>query len=263
MDEPKPDIETQLLGITHQLLSDLHNLRAVRGLTLTADLERQLGIGSIEKAELFHRIEQNFSVQLPEALLSQVDTLQELVKSIQEANPYIKPVSLAHFPKISGSQIDPSKANTLAEVLEIYATDESDRPHIFLQNDRGEEKIISYGLLFNTAKKIAGGLQKSGLKPDQTVAIMLPTGEEFFYAFFGILIAGGIPVPIYPPFRAKKLEEYVQRESKILTNAQTHTLISFHEVTKLNQLLKSFVPPLKNITTVGDLLHINEKTKNH
>lgn len=261
MQTPKPEIEQQLLGITHALLTDLHNIRALAGLSLTADLEKQLGIGSIEKAELFLRIEQNFGIQLPEALLTQVDTLQDLVKSIQEAHPYAKPVALAHFPKIPRSQIDPSKANTLYEVLDEYAQHEADRPHIFLQNDRGEERIISYGLLSTTAKKVAGGLQKLGLKPNQTVAIMLPTSEEFFYAFFGVLIAGGIPVPIYPPLRANKLEEYIQRERKILCNAQSFALISFHEVSSLNNLLKSFVPLLKHITTVRELLELEVNPK--
>ncbi len=261
MKTPKPEIEEQLLGLTHKLLTDLHNLRALAGLSLSADLEKQLGIGSIEKAELFLRIEQHFGIQLPEALLTQIDTLQDLVISIQEAHPYATPVALAHFPKIPRSQIDPSTAKTLFEVLEEYAQHESDRPHIFLQNDRGEERIISYGLLSSTAKKVAGGLQKLGLKPNQTVAIMLPTSEEFFYAFFGVLIAGGIPVPIYPPLRANKLEEYIQRERKILSNAQTFALISFHEVATLTNLLKSFVPALKHVTTLRDLLLLDGKTK--
>ena len=261
MDTNSQDIEEQLLGITQQLLIDLHNVRATRALSLHADLERHLGIGSIEKAELFHRIEKQFDIQLPEALLSEADTLQDLVDAIREAHPYIKPVSFAHYPKVSESHVDPTKATTLLELLETYASKEEDRPHIFLQDDQGNEKIITYGLLNKIAKKVAGGLQKLGLKPDQTVAIMLPTGEEFFYAFFGVLMAGGIPVPIYPPFRAKKLEEYIQRESKILSNAETYTLISFHEVTKLSQLLKSFVRPLKHITTINDLLHIDGKVK--
>ena len=37
----------------------------------------------------------------------------------------------------------------------------------------------------------------------QTVAIMLPTGLGYFFSFLGILQAGGIPVPIYPPARPK------------------------------------------------------------
>ncbi|OZA92651.1 MAG: hypothetical protein B7X57_07560, partial [Erythrobacter sp. 34-65-8] len=47
----------------------------------------------------------------------------------------------------------------------------------------------------------AAGLQGLGLQPRQTVAIMLPTSREYFFAYFGVLLAGGIPVPIYPPAR--------------------------------------------------------------
>jgi acyl-CoA synthetase (AMP-forming)/AMP-acid ligase II len=33
------------------------------------------------------------------------------------------------------------------------------------------------------------------LEPGNTVAIMLPTGRDYFFSFFGILLAGGVPVP--------------------------------------------------------------------
>ncbi len=43
-------------------------------------------------------------------------------------------------------------------------------------------------------------------RPGESVAIMLPTSAGFFEAFFGVLYAGGVPVPIYPPFRPAQLE---------------------------------------------------------
>ena len=33
---------------------------------------------------------------------------------------------------------------------------------------------------------------------------MLPTGRDYFFAYLGILLAGGVPVPIYPPFRGAR-----------------------------------------------------------
>ena len=48
---------------------------------------------------------------------------------------------------------------------------------------------------------------------------MLPTSRAFFVSYAGILLAGAIPVPIYPPFRADRIEEYAARQSAILNNA--------------------------------------------
>ena len=48
---------------------------------------------------------------------------------------------------------------------------------------------------------MAAGLRERGVAPGDRVALMLRTEAAFFDAFFGVLLAGGVPVPIYPPFR--------------------------------------------------------------
>jgi acyl-CoA synthetase (AMP-forming)/AMP-acid ligase II len=45
----------------------------------------------------------------------------------------------------------------------------------------------------------AAQLTQAGLQPGQMVAIMLPTCKEYLYSFYGVLLAGGVPVPLYPP----------------------------------------------------------------
>ena len=82
---------------------------------------------------------------------------------------------------------------------------------------------------------------------------MLPTGEDFFFAFFGVLLAGGVPVPIYPPFKASRLEEYAQRQSRILQNAGARFLITFRQAEKLARLLKPGIPSLRGVVTVPEL----------
>ncbi len=59
--------------------------------------------------------------------------------------------------------------------------------------------------------------------------IMLPTSREFFLTFAGTLLAGATPVPIYPPFRADRIEEYAERQSAILANAGARLLVTFRE----------------------------------
>ena len=52
-----------------------------------------------------------------------------------------------------------------------------------------------------------------------TVALMLPTGTDFLRPSRASSIAGAVPVPIYPPVRLDRLEEYAQRQSAILADA--------------------------------------------
>src|SRR5271155_3619654 len=76
---------------------------------------------------------------------------------------------------------------------------------------------------------------------------MLPTCAEFFYTFAGILLAGGIPVPIYPPFRADRIAEYATRQAAILRNAETRFLITFRQAEGLARLLQPRVPTLREV----------------
>ena len=56
---------------------------------------------------------------------------------------------------------------------------------------------------------------------------MLPTGAEYLWSFMGILLAGGVPVPIYPPARLSQVEDHFRRHARILSNADVAMLITF------------------------------------
>jgi len=248
-------IEKQLLSIARDFLKELHADRAIQAISLDASLERELGIDSLGRVELFHRIENTLSLRLSEKALAEAESLQELIKYIEDANAHITTIqqSSTFSPTLETISLDLTSANSLTDVLKIYASIEPERPHIYLQDESGQEKIIRYGQLFNAAIKVAEGLRQRGIQPGETVAIMVPTSEDFFYAFSGILLSGAIPVPIYPPFRPDRIEEYIKREAKILKNAQVRLLITFTRAEMLSHLLRSFIPSLKEVTTVNKL----------
>ena len=89
---------------------------------------------------------------------------------------------------------------------------------------------------------MAGGLRERGVVPGDTVALMLPTGLDFLAAFQGILLAGGIPVPIYPPARLDRLEEYAARQSAILADAGVKVLLTVARARAVAALLRPRVP---------------------
>lgn len=245
--------ELQVLHVIKEFLHELEAERALRAVSLEASFEKDLGIGSIERAELFHRIEKAFVVQLPDKLIAEAEIVRDIIPAITEANPPGRIHYHEFFPLLEESTVLPDNYDTLVAVLSAYAEKEPERIHLYLQHDNGKEKIIRYGALYEKALKTAKGLQAVGLQPGETVAIMLPTCEDFFYAFFGILLAGGLPVPIYPPVRSDRIEEYAKREAKILRNAEVRVLISFLEIQTLNRILRNFIPSLKAVMTVTEL----------
>jgi fatty-acyl-CoA synthase len=251
------NIENQLIKITRQFIDELGAERVQLSVSLDAVLEKDLGLGSLEKAELQYRIEKTFGVRLPEHLLVQAKTLRDFVIPIQEAKPQKHVLLETLDTKLAAPQQtlaqNTSQAKTLIEVLQLYVDADPQRPHIYLQDDEGKEHIIRYGDLLEQSKAVAKGLLQRGIKQGETVAIMLPTCADFFSSFFGTLLAGGVPVPIYPPFRADQIVEYAKREALILSNAEVRVLITFEQAEGLSKILKSFIPSLIDVTTIKSL----------
>ncbi|MDP1536105.1 MAG: acyl-phosphate glycerol 3-phosphate acyltransferase, partial [Burkholderiales bacterium] len=87
----------------------------------------------------------------------------------------------------------------------------------------------------------------------QMVALMLPTGPGYFYSFIGVLLAGGVPVPIYPPARPSQIEEHLRRHAGILSNALAVMLVTVPEAKSVARLLQSQVETLRAVVTVEEL----------
>ncbi len=251
----KTEIEQQLQAITRDFLTELQAERALQAITLNVSLERDLGIDSLGKVELFHRIEKKFDIHLPESAMVNADCLQDIVQLIERASPttHAQIKSAKQASTLENISVDMSTQKNIGDVLLAHAKANPDRPHIYLQNEQGNEQIIRYGQLAEEALYIARGLQERGIQPGETVAIMLPTSDAFFYSYCGVLLAGAVPVPIYPPFRPDRIEEYAKREAKILQNAEVRILITFSRAEILSQMLRTFIPSLKEVATIKNL----------
>ncbi len=249
------EIESQLLALLRTFLAESDGGHVVHAVNINAVIDKELGIGSIEKAELINRIEKQFQVQLSENTLVEAVTVADLVTAIEKAVPPKQIFTEKMKIHLEETGVDPSRAETLIDVLLQYAEHEPDRPHIFLQDESGQEEIITYGQLFERSKEVAGSLQQRGLQQNDTIAILLPTGMDFLAAFLGVLMIGAVPVPIYPPLHPDQIESYIKREAGILNNAQVQALITFERVEKkLGEILKTFIPSLKFVATVTALV---------
>lgn len=252
------DIEKELLAITNQLLVESGE-QYKHEIKLTT-LLRHLGIDSLGRAELFRRVEKTFNVSIPDRLLAEAESLADIADYLHDAKPGSKRI-LPHDQLESHGErahVDLSQIKTLLDVLQLYGKNAPEKPHVYFQQEDGQEQIITYGELLQSSLRVASGLRDRGLKDGETVAIMQPTHPGFFYTFFGTLLAGGIPVPIYPPFRLHMLEAYAKTEARILRNAEVRILVTFEQAESLSHLLQAFVPSLKHVTTVHDLMQQNE-----
>lgn len=254
-DDSNHDIQKELIAIIHQLLIESGE-PFKRSIKPDMSLHQHLGIDSLGRAELFQRIEKHFGITIPDKLLAEAETVNDIIVFLQNANPTLsQAASYKHFTAHhERSPVDPSHAKTLIDVLLLYAEKSPQKAHIFFQNESGQEEIITYEILLNHSLRIAARLQELGLKEGETVAIMQPTSPLFFYTFFGVLLAGGIPVPIYPPFRMHMLEAYAKMEARILSNASVRILVTFEQAESLSHLLKAFVPSLKHVVTAHELM---------
>ncbi|MDA8017756.1 MAG: fatty acyl-AMP ligase [Thermoanaerobaculia bacterium] len=84
---------------------------------------------------------------------------------------------------------------------------------------RERSRFFDWAQIDAGARTVAAGLQALGLERGERVALIYPTCPEFFFAFFGILRAGAVPVPLYPPVRLGRLDEYHRRTASMLRAA--------------------------------------------
>jgi acyl-CoA synthetase (AMP-forming)/AMP-acid ligase II len=114
---------------------------------------------------------------------------------------------------------------TLQTRLERTAATAPDKGLVFV--DRHEhETFISWADVFARGAAVAGGLRALGVGPGDTVAVVAPTGPAFFDAFFGASLAGAVPVPLYPPTRLGRLDEYQARTAAMLTAARVRLVVA-------------------------------------
>ncbi len=95
------------------------------------------------------------------------------------------------------------------------------------------------------AREVAGRLVAAGVEPGDRVALIFPTGIDFFAAFFGALLARAVPVPLYPPVRLGRLDEYFRRTARMLELSRARLVLADPRVQRiLGEAIALAQPPL-------------------
>src|ERR1700680_2497476 len=177
-------VTSQTLDVLRQLLAELGGQRGLAELTARgtkAHLERELGLGSLERVELMLRLGDACGVRLPDRVVADADTVQDLVEAIlrEEAGlpesdargsisasgagtaavaPPLRPVAIR-----ADLEEQIRNAETLTEILRLRGRGEPARAHIYLYQENDEPRTITFGELFESASRVAAELIRRGL----------------------------------------------------------------------------------------------------
>ena len=95
------------------------------------------------------------------------------------------------------------------------------------------ERALTFREMHERARRAAGALRAKGVRRGDRVALVLPTCPGFMDAFFGALYAGAIPVPLYPPVRLGRLEEFHARTARMLAITGARLVVSDARIARL------------------------------
>lgn len=151
---------------------------------------------------------------------------------------------------IVGPSLPPLAAGTVNAALVRAAA--SAHGLVFV-DEREQERAVPWSEVLDGARRMAGALAERGIGPGDRVAMVLPTGTDFMDAFFGTLLAGAVPVPLYPPVRLGQMEEYVRGTARMLEVVGARMLLSDSRIRLLLGGAVELARPALGCPTVAEL----------
>lgn len=144
-----------------------------------------------------------------------------------------------------------TEIGTLAGLLE-RAIGRADAGLRFL--DRAERaRWLSWEEIHRRALRVRGALQACGIAKGEPVALVFPTGPGFFDAFFGVVLAGAVPVPLYPPVRLGRLDEYHRRTARMIELVGARLVLADRRVQRILGRSIELARPAMGCRTLDEL----------
>jgi acyl-CoA synthetase (AMP-forming)/AMP-acid ligase II len=125
----------------------------------------------------------------------------------------------------SGVPCEPGAAS-LVEVLRRAAAECPERLYVDLLDPQNRPHELTFRQVLEGAERWGRWLAARGTRRGARVALLLPTGDDFLFAFFGAQMAGAIPVPCAFPLALGNPEPYVLSLAKILASARPDLLVT-------------------------------------
>lgn len=97
--------------------------------------------------------------------------------------------------------------------------------HLWIAEKDGEAVEVSWSRVRERASAVAEDLLHRSVQRGDRVLVMLPTSEDWLAAFFGVLLAGGVAVPIGPNLAFGGMDRYAATVRAILDDAGARVLL--------------------------------------
>src|SRR5574340_1215673 len=167
-----PGVRERMLEVVRGLLEQLGSHGAIAELSIRSNLDRDLGLGSLERVELLTRLEAAFEVHLPDTLAAEANTLEELMEAILRApgaplnHEAEAPELRGRAPLPEGRESIVEKAETLLDAIRYRGVHDASRAHLLIteEDGRGEHRYtLTFGELYTAAQKCAEELARRGV----------------------------------------------------------------------------------------------------
>ncbi|GAS86326.1 fatty acyl-AMP ligase [Mycolicibacterium brisbanense] len=124
---------------------------------------------------------------------------------------------------------------------------------LFFVNAKEQDQQVPKALVHERALSIAADLMKRGVRKGDRVALVLPTCPAFVESFFGVLCAGAVPVPLYPPVRLGKMDEYHRRTTAMLQSVDAALVVTDDRIRRFLGVAVEAAAPRLGCVTAADL----------
>ena len=140
---------------------------------------------------------------------------------------------------------------TLAAAIERLSGD-TQRGFVFVQPD-GTERFCSFSEIHAEATRRGAHFAARGLKKGDRLALVIPNGDEFVLSFLGAVMAGVVPVPLYPQLTFKNVEAYHETVAHIARASGARLLLTTTQTRPFVEPVLGKVDTLSGILTVDEL----------
>ena len=118
------------------------------------------------------------------------------------------------------------EARTLLEALHSLVETKPDDEALVLLDRKQGEQCFTLGELWDRARSVQSALMDRGLVPGSVVVLVLPTSPELIAAYFGTMLARGIPAMLSTPSnRVSDPRIFTDRVAHVVANSSPHSLI--------------------------------------
>lgn len=121
---------------------------------------------------------------------------------------------------------NPAQPRTIGDLPELWSQ-RGERDAILAVDRAGTVASTSYAALSRGVRRLAGGLRSGGLRDGMLVLLWGPNSPDWVVAYFGIVAAGGIAIPLDDQATDEQLQVVLRdsRPERVFTTVTHHVVL--------------------------------------